>query len=95
MVGTLSVQWTVTPKFTPQPLRACNRCGAVTPFRSSGKIRLNANRKRIDAWLIYRCTACDKTWNRPILTIRACCRSPSSAPPTVTELEFEVASIST
>jgi hypothetical protein len=27
---------------------------------------VNANGKRIDAWLIYRCTSCNRTWNRPI-----------------------------
>lgn len=40
------------------------------PFRTSGKIRVNANGKRIDAWLIYKCTSCDNTWNRPILERR-------------------------
>jgi hypothetical protein len=39
-------------------------------FRTSGKIRVNANGKRLDAWLIYRCTSCDNTWNRPILKRR-------------------------
>ena len=33
-------------------------------------MRVNANGKRIDAWLIYRCTACDGTWNRPVLERR-------------------------
>jgi len=32
---------------------------------------VNASGKRIDAWLIYRCTSCDKTWNRPILERRS------------------------
>jgi len=36
-------------------------------FQSSGKIRLNANGRKLDAWLIYKCLACDKTWNRPLL----------------------------
>jgi hypothetical protein len=36
------------------------------PFQSSGKIRLNANGRRLDAWLIYKCLTCEKTWNRPI-----------------------------
>lgn len=40
------------------------------PFRSSGKIRLNANGRRLDAWLIYRCLTCEKTWNRPIFERR-------------------------
>ena len=40
------------------------------PFQSSGKIRLNANGRRLDAWLIYKCVACEKTWNRPIFERR-------------------------
>lgn len=36
-------------------------------FQSSGKIRLNANGRKLDAWLIYKCLVCEKTWNRPIL----------------------------
>lgn len=35
-------------------------------FQSSGKIRLNANGRKLDAWLIYKCLVCEKTWNRPI-----------------------------
>ncbi|MBZ9939462.1 DUF1062 domain-containing protein [Mesorhizobium sp. BR1-1-16] len=50
---------------------ACSGCGGVRAFRSSGKIRLNANGRRLDAWLIYKCRACDKTWNRPIFERRA------------------------
>ncbi len=70
MVGTLYVRWTVVPTVAPQPLLACARCGDVTPFRSSGKVRLNAQGKRMDAWLVYGCTVCGKTWNRPILERR-------------------------
>jgi hypothetical protein len=33
-------------------------------------MRVNANGRCIDAWLIYRCTSCDGTWNRPILERR-------------------------
>jgi len=35
-------------------------------FQSSDKIRLNANGRKLDAWLIYKCLTCDKTWNRPL-----------------------------
>ena len=42
----------------------------VRPFRCSDKFRLNANGKRLDAWLIYRCASCDNTWNRPVLERR-------------------------
>ena len=31
---------------------------------------MNANGKRLDAWLIYKCRSCDSTWNRPILERR-------------------------
>jgi hypothetical protein len=54
----------------PRPWLACSRCGGVRPFQSSGKSRLNANGKRLDAWLIYRCVACDSTWNRPLFERR-------------------------
>lgn len=30
------------------------------------KFRTNAQKKRIDVWLIYRCPACDLVWNLPI-----------------------------
>ncbi|CDZ65255.1 Mlr4111 protein [Neorhizobium galegae bv. orientalis] len=74
MCDILHLEWTATPKTPPRPILACSGCGAMRPFRSSGRIRLNANGKRLDAWLIYRCIACDGTWNRPIFerqTIRA------------------------
>lgn len=67
MTGTLTVRWTVIPTTPPQALRACSTCNAQRPFKHSGKMRVNANGKRIDAWLIYTCTTCDTTWNRPIL----------------------------
>lgn len=67
MCSILRVQWTIIPRIAPQPWIACSGCGSLRPFQSSGKIRLNANGKRLDAWLIYKCLACDKTWNRPIL----------------------------
>jgi len=31
------------------------------------KFRTNAQKKRIDVWLIYRCERCSETWNLPIL----------------------------
>ncbi|TKT54448.1 DUF1062 domain-containing protein [Rhizobiaceae bacterium LC148] len=67
MCDILHVEWTVTSKIPPRPILPCSGCGAQKPFRSSGKTRLNANGRRLDAWLIYRCIDCEKTWNRPIL----------------------------
>jgi len=70
MSSTLHVQWTVTPLIAPRPWLTCGRCGGIKPFQSSGKARLNANGKRLDAWLIYKCTDCDASWNRPLFERR-------------------------
>lgn len=70
MSDVLCVQWTIIPQTAPQPWLPCRRCGDIRPFSSSGKARVNANGKRIDAWLIYRCIDCDGTWNRPLLERR-------------------------
>lgn len=67
MSVSLCVRWTVTPLTAPEPILPCPGCGSARPFRSSGKFRLNANGKQLDAWLIYKCTSCGATWNRPIL----------------------------
>lgn len=71
MADVLRVLWTITPRFAPQPWLNCGRCGEVRPFRSSRAFRVNANGRRLDAWLIYKCSACDNTWNRPILERRS------------------------
>lgn len=65
------VLWTITPRYYPQPWRNCSRCNRQTPFCCGGKFRLNANGKRLDAWLIYRCTVCDDTWNHAVVERRA------------------------
>ncbi len=70
MPNVLRVQWTITPQIAPRPWLNCNRCGDARPFRSSGKIRMNANGGRIDAWLIYKCKDCENSWNRPLLERR-------------------------
>ena len=70
MCHALQVRWTITPKIAPQPWIACNRCGGLRAFQSSNKIRLNANGRKLDAWLIYKCITCDKSWNRPIFERR-------------------------
>ncbi|MEM1284312.1 MAG: DUF1062 domain-containing protein [Pseudomonadota bacterium] len=70
MAGTLSVRWTLTPSYAPIPWRHCPTCATTRPFQSSGKIRLNANGRRLDAWLIYRCLDCDQTWNRTLFERR-------------------------
>ncbi|PSJ58238.1 DUF1062 domain-containing protein [Pseudaminobacter soli (ex Li et al. 2025)] len=70
MSSTLHVQWIVTSLIAPRPWLTCGRCGGIKPFQSSGKARLNANGKRLDAWLIYKCSDCENTWNRPLFERR-------------------------
>ena len=67
MSGSICVLWTIVPCITPRPWLGCGTCGQVKPFSSSDKIRLNANGRRLDAWLIYKCSTCDATWNRPVI----------------------------
>ncbi|TRC92740.1 DUF1062 domain-containing protein [Mesorhizobium sp. WSM4303] len=62
-MSTLRILWTIAPEIAPRPLINCNRCGTVKAYRCSDKFRVNANGKRIDVWLIYRCIDCDNSWN--------------------------------
>jgi hypothetical protein len=61
------VTWHVVPITPPRPHRHCPGCNLTRPFSCSGKVRLNANGRRLDAWLIYKCTTCDRTWNLPMI----------------------------
>ncbi|RAZ87242.1 hypothetical protein DPM33_26020 [Mesorhizobium hawassense] len=67
MSSTLRVRWTIAPAIAPRPFINCNRCGGVRSYRCSEKFRVNANGKRIDIWLIYRCTVCENSWNFALL----------------------------
>jgi hypothetical protein len=59
-------RWIVRPEHPPRVWRPCPHCGVLRPFASSGRFRLNANGRRVDVWLVYRCSACDATWNREL-----------------------------
>ncbi|QOV36977.1 DUF1062 domain-containing protein [Streptomyces ferrugineus] len=52
--------WVVTPTCLPLVLRRCRTC-ASERFQASGKFRVNAHHKLIDAWLLVLCTACGET----------------------------------
>jgi hypothetical protein len=67
MTGTTTVVWRIEPVTAPRPKRHCSTCGESRLFRPSGKVRLNANGRRLDAWLIYKCDVCDRTWNLPLV----------------------------
>ena len=67
MHESLRVTWRVTPLQPPLVRRHCSRCSREMPFACSMKFRTNAQKRRIDVWLIYRCSACNEVWNLPIL----------------------------
>lgn len=52
----------------PGVLRNCSHCGCRSHFVCSGKFRVNAQQKKLDVWLIYRCENCDRTWNMEIFS---------------------------
>ncbi|MFD4601082.1 DUF1062 domain-containing protein [Streptomyces sp. NPDC058464] len=52
--------WVVMPTCLPLVLRRCHTCAAER-FRASGKFRVNAHHKLIDAWLLVLCTGCGET----------------------------------
>ncbi|MBC9715492.1 DUF1062 domain-containing protein [Streptomyces sp. TRM66268-LWL] len=58
--------WVVMPTCLPHVLRRCHSC-ASGRFRPSGKFRVNANHKLIDAWLLVLCTSCGDTAKLPLL----------------------------
>ncbi len=62
------IRWRILPVITPRVLRHCSHCGTMRPFACSDTFRVNANQRRIDVWLIYRCVDCDCTWNCTIFT---------------------------
>ncbi|MFJ8588788.1 DUF1062 domain-containing protein [Streptomyces sp. NPDC093595] len=52
--------WVVVPTCLPLVRRRCHACASAR-FRASGKFRVNAHHKLIDAWLLVLCTACGDT----------------------------------
>lgn len=61
------VTWRVFPLRTPPAVRVCPRCRGPRAFASSDRFRINASGRRLDVWLVYRCAACDFTWNLTIV----------------------------
>ncbi|WIX83758.1 DUF1062 domain-containing protein [Amycolatopsis carbonis] len=56
----------VEPTRLPVVLRPCAAC-ARGRFRASGKFRVNANHKLLDAWLLVLCTSCGVTAKLSVL----------------------------
>ncbi|MCX4578391.1 DUF1062 domain-containing protein [Streptomyces sp. NBC_01571] len=58
--------WVVVPTCLPLVRRRCHAC-ASERFRASGKFRVNAHHKLIDAWLLALCTTCGDTTKLTVL----------------------------
>lgn len=63
-------RWRIVPLRTPRVLRRCARCDVVRPFQSSDRFRINANGRKLDVWLVYRCGHSGISWNRTVLERR-------------------------
>lgn len=61
-----TIVWEVECLSSVKVRRHCKKCGDKTEFASSGLFRVNANKKRLDVWLVYRCTHCGTSWNLPV-----------------------------
>lgn len=59
--------WEVKAKNTPLLKKKCNHCNSDR-FYCSDKFRLNAQKKNIDIWLIYRCVKCSNTYNMTVFS---------------------------
>lgn len=58
--------WEVQYTSLPSVIRYCKRCKKEIEYLCSGFFRINAQRKYLDVWLIYKCTGCNTTWNATI-----------------------------
>lgn len=57
--------WAVRQSALPTVVRSCPDCSG-TRHRPSGKLRVNANGKLLDVWLLLNCAACDRTSKVPV-----------------------------
>ena len=58
--------WEIRVKNCPLLIKKCSHCDSDR-FYCSDKFRMNAQKKNIDVWLIYRCVKCDNTCNMTLL----------------------------
>ena len=47
-------------------IHRCARCGRKMVFATTRRFRINANKNRLDVWLIYQCQKCRHTLNIPL-----------------------------
>ena len=61
-----NIKWEIVPITLPMVKKHCSKCGNNASFENSQKFRVNANKNKLDIWLIYKCEKCKSTWNMPI-----------------------------
>ncbi|WP_250254289.1 DUF1062 domain-containing protein [Chryseobacterium sp. Marseille-Q3244] len=59
--------WVVKAQNTPLLKKKCSHCDSER-FHCSDKFRLNAQKKNIDIWLIYRCVKCSHRYNMTLFS---------------------------
>lgn len=60
------ITWQVMPLTSPKVNKTCPKCGNHASFINTEKFRVNANKNKLDVWLIYQCEKCKSTWNMTI-----------------------------
>ncbi len=63
---TKHVRWQVMPAHTPRLARHCAHCDQLRPFQCHERFRINAQKRKLDVWLLYKCSVCGATWNLEI-----------------------------
>ncbi len=61
-----NIKWEIVALTMPMVKRNCSKCGNNASFKNSQKFRVNANKNKLDIWLIYQCEKCKSTWNMSI-----------------------------
>ncbi len=61
-----SKKYEIIPTETYKMMRNCSGCGNKSVYHNTNKVRVNANGKLLDIWLIYQCSQCKHTYNLPI-----------------------------
>lgn len=61
------VEWIVRPLEGQKIVKRCPGCETKRNFASSGAFRVNAQKKTIDVWHVYKCERCDCTWNIEVI----------------------------
>lgn len=60
--------WEIIAHEMPLLKRKCPKCNSSQHYYCSEKFRVNAQKRNLDVWLIYRCMECDNTLNVTLLS---------------------------